>query len=190
MNGDGGRRLRGSEVCRIVDVPPYVLRVWEREFPTLATMRAASGPSYSEEEVALIREIRRLLYEEQYTIAGAKKRIEAERAREAGRPAPADVPAPGEDVELEAAPVDEAEPEPGQQTLLPLVEPEREVVAPRVRRPRGRPVPAEGPPPERHAEAGLVDPPPTPVVQPPDPRVARAIAELREILELLKRDTA
>ena len=75
----GEPRYKIGDVCRIADVQPYVLRYWESEFPALAPDRAASGPrTYSVKELRIIEQIKRLLYDEGYTIAGAKKRLETE----------------------------------------------------------------------------------------------------------------
>ncbi|MGZ6989251.1 MAG: MerR family transcriptional regulator, partial [Thermoanaerobaculia bacterium] len=72
-------RYKIGDVCRIADVQPYVLRYWESEFPFLATDRSVPGPrTYSERELQLIGRIKKLLYDEGYTIAGAKKRLESE----------------------------------------------------------------------------------------------------------------
>ena len=72
-------RYKIGDVCRIADVQPYVLRYWESEFPVLAPDRSVQGPrTYSAREVDLIGRIKRLLYDEGYPIAGAKKRLESE----------------------------------------------------------------------------------------------------------------
>jgi len=71
----------------LLEIQPYVLRYWETEFPVLAPSKSKSGQRvYSDKELSLIRRIKELLYEEGYTIAGAKKRLEAE--LEAGAPTP------------------------------------------------------------------------------------------------------
>lgn len=71
----------------MLEIQPYVLRYWETEFPVLAPSKSKSGQRvYSDKELSLIRRIKELLYEEGYTIAGAKKRLEAE--LEAGAPTP------------------------------------------------------------------------------------------------------
>jgi DNA-binding transcriptional MerR regulator len=58
-----------------------VLRYWETEFPALAPSKSRSGQRvYSEKEMEVIRRIKELLYEEGYTIAGAKKKLETELA--------------------------------------------------------------------------------------------------------------
>lgn len=70
-----------GEACKKLDIQPYVLRYWETEFPALNPNKSRSGQRvYGEEELAVIRRIKDLLYEEGYTIAGAKKRLEAELA--------------------------------------------------------------------------------------------------------------
>ncbi len=70
---------RIGEACKKLDIQPYVLRYWETEFPVLAPRKSRSGQRvYAQEELRLIRRIKELLYEEGYTIAGAKKKLEAE----------------------------------------------------------------------------------------------------------------
>jgi len=70
-----------GEACKVLDIQPYVLRYWETEFPALSPSKSRSGQRvYSEKELETIRRIKELLYEEGYTIAGAKKKLEAELA--------------------------------------------------------------------------------------------------------------
>jgi DNA-binding transcriptional MerR regulator len=70
-----------GEACKALGIQPYVLRYWETEFPALAPSKSRSGQRvYSEKEMEIIRRIKELLYEEGYTIAGAKKKLEAELA--------------------------------------------------------------------------------------------------------------
>ena len=72
---------RIGEACKQLDIQPYVLRYWETEFPVLSPKKSKAGQRvYSEEELRLIQRIKQLLYEEGYTIAGAKKKLEAELA--------------------------------------------------------------------------------------------------------------
>ncbi len=74
-------RYKIGDVCRLADVQPYVLRYWESEFPSLAADRSLPGPrTYSARELRIIEQIKKLLYDEGYTIAGAKKKLEAELA--------------------------------------------------------------------------------------------------------------
>jgi DNA-binding transcriptional MerR regulator len=70
-----------GEACKELGIQPYVLRYWETEFPALAPSKSRSGQRvYSEKEMEIIRRIKQLLYEEGYTIAGAKKKLEVELA--------------------------------------------------------------------------------------------------------------
>jgi DNA-binding transcriptional MerR regulator len=70
-----------GEACRALGIQPYVLRYWETEFPALSPSKSRSGQRvYSEKELEIIRRIKELLYEEGYTIAGAKKKLETELA--------------------------------------------------------------------------------------------------------------
>lgn len=68
-----------AEACRIAEVAPYVLRYWETEFPALSEEKE-KGPArlYSPRDVKIISRIRQLLYDEGFTVAGAKKRLDAE----------------------------------------------------------------------------------------------------------------
>ncbi len=68
-----------AEACRIAEVAPYVLRYWETEFSALSEGKE-KGPAklYSSRDVKIIARIRELLYDEGFTVAGAKKRLEAE----------------------------------------------------------------------------------------------------------------
>src|ERR671920_1769791 len=68
-----------GEACKELGIQPYVLRYWETEFPALTPSKSRSGQRvYSEKELEIIRRIKELLYEEGYTIAGAKKKLEGE----------------------------------------------------------------------------------------------------------------
>lgn len=70
---------RPAEACRIAEVAPYVLRYWETEFPALSGGRdKGSSKLYTARDVKIISRIRELLYDEGFTVAGAKKRLEAE----------------------------------------------------------------------------------------------------------------
>ncbi|MBZ0100563.1 MAG: MerR family transcriptional regulator [Thermoanaerobaculia bacterium] len=72
------RTLKAAEVCKQLDLPPYVLRYWETEFPMLQGKGNGAARTFSAEDVAILRRIQQLLYEEGYTIAGAKKKLEGE----------------------------------------------------------------------------------------------------------------
>ena len=79
-----------GEACKILEIQPYVLRYWETEFPFLSPNKSKSGQRvYSDHEIDVIRRIKELLYEEGYTIAGAKKKLEGEMAEPATASAPA-----------------------------------------------------------------------------------------------------
>src|SRR5687767_7674636 len=76
-----------GEVCEITDTQPYVLRYWESEFPALAPAKNSSGQRiYRRRDIETILRIKQLLYEEGFTIAGAKKRLEAELTGKADTP--------------------------------------------------------------------------------------------------------
>jgi len=65
---------RIKEVADLAGVEPYVLRYWETEFPPLSPQKTKGGQRiYSRRDIEIILQIKRLLYEEGYTIAGARK---------------------------------------------------------------------------------------------------------------------
>jgi DNA-binding transcriptional MerR regulator len=75
------RLYKIGEVCRLADVQPYVLRYWETEFPSLAPNKSGGGQRlYTQREIDIILRMKQLLYSEGFTIAGAKKKLEAELA--------------------------------------------------------------------------------------------------------------
>src|SRR6478672_13249186 len=68
-----------AEACKIAEVAPYVLRYWETEFPSLSEGKDKGATKlYTARDVKMISRIRELLYDEGFTVAGAKKRLEAE----------------------------------------------------------------------------------------------------------------
>jgi len=68
-----------GEVCEITGVQPHVLRYWETEFPQLAPEKNRAGQRvYKRRDIELILRIKKLLYEDKFTIAGARKRLAAE----------------------------------------------------------------------------------------------------------------
>jgi len=74
-----------GEVCDIVDVQAHVLRYWETEFPMLSPQKNRSGQrSYRRRDVEIALRIKELLYDDLYTIAGAKKKLQSE-LRESSR---------------------------------------------------------------------------------------------------------
>ena len=65
-----------GEVSELCDVKPHVLRYWEQEFPTLKPVkRRGNRRYYQRHDVVLIRQIRSLLYEQGYTIGGARQKL-------------------------------------------------------------------------------------------------------------------
>lgn len=71
-----------GEVCDLVGVQAHVLRYWETEFPSLQPQKNRSGQrTYRRKDVEMALRIRQLLYDEGFTIAGAKKKLVSE-----GRP--------------------------------------------------------------------------------------------------------
>jgi DNA-binding transcriptional MerR regulator len=76
-----------GEVCEITDTQPYVLRYWESEFPALAPAKNSSGQRiYRRRDIETVLRIKELLYQEGFTIAGAKKRLEVEMAGKVDTP--------------------------------------------------------------------------------------------------------
>ncbi len=83
-----------GEVCDIAGVQAHVLRYWESEFPTLAPQKNRAGQrTYRRRDVEMALRIKELLYDEQYTIAGAKKKLASEIRGGAAREASVSVPA-------------------------------------------------------------------------------------------------
>ena len=81
MAAEEEKRFKIGEVCRMAGVQPYVLRYWETEFPPLAPGKTGGGQRlYTQREIDIILRIKSLLYDEGFTIAGAKKKLEAELA--------------------------------------------------------------------------------------------------------------
>ena len=68
-----------GEVCELTGVQAHVLRYWESEFPMLAPQKNRAGQRvYRKRDVEMALRIRELLYDDQYTIAGAKKKLASE----------------------------------------------------------------------------------------------------------------
>lgn len=71
-----------GEVADLCDVKPHVLRYWETEFPSLEpAKRRGNRRYYQRHDVLLVRQIRSLLYEQGYTIGGARLRLDGESTR-------------------------------------------------------------------------------------------------------------
>jgi DNA-binding transcriptional MerR regulator len=157
----------------MAEVAPYVLRYWETEFSALSEGKEKGSTSrlYTARDVQIIARIRQLLYDEGFTVAGAKKRLEAEiqegRFDNGDQAAPTTGKRKLEDVEIAPRPV----------TKAPAAVP-----AP-------APPPRAAPPPSAPAPAVSMATPP----QPP-PREATSfperkavIRELKEIVRLLEK---
>jgi DNA-binding transcriptional MerR regulator len=68
-----------GEVCELTGVQAHVLRYWESEFPMLAPQKNRAGQrTYRKRDVEMALRIKELLYDDQYTIAGAKKKLSGE----------------------------------------------------------------------------------------------------------------
>src|ERR1700722_15840209 len=68
--------FRIGEVGRLTGTKPFVLRYWETEFPTLQPVKSPKGHRlYRREDVETVRQIKRLLYDEGFTIAGARRHL-------------------------------------------------------------------------------------------------------------------
>lgn len=71
-----------GEVSELCDVKPHVLRYWETEFPSLKPVkRRGNRRYYQRSDVMMVRQIRGLLYEQGYTISGARLRLEGDQAK-------------------------------------------------------------------------------------------------------------
>jgi DNA-binding transcriptional MerR regulator len=82
--------FRIGEVSRICRLPAYVLRFWETEFPQLKPVKSSTGQRmYRRKDVEAVLRIRKLLYEEGFTIAGARQQLRSE-----ARPEKKQVPLP------------------------------------------------------------------------------------------------
>ena len=79
----GKRYFTIGEVSDLCGVKPHVLRYWEQEFPQLKPVRRRGNRRYYQrQDVLVIRQIRSLLYEQGYTIGGARLRLDGPDARE------------------------------------------------------------------------------------------------------------
>lgn len=87
-----------SEASQALDVPAHVLRFWESKFPQISPLKRAGGRRfYRPQDLDLLRGIKRLLYEDGYTIKGARKFIKEQgvaQVVEIGRGAPLDADTP------------------------------------------------------------------------------------------------
>jgi DNA-binding transcriptional MerR regulator len=167
-----------GEACKTLGIQPYVLRYWETEFPALTPSKSRSGQRvYSDKELEIIRRIKELLYDEGYTIAGAKKKLELELASGSLGEPERDDPASEADTEdgegetLTGPPV---------QALIPAVPALVAEAAPRrPAAPRPAPVPPAAP------ASAVLDTGAEERVQRLLSGIAEALQDAREILTLL-----
>lgn len=120
--GGAGRTYKIGQAAKLLDVKPFVLRFWEGEFgDVLVPVRTPSGQrAYTEDNLATVRAIKTLLYDEGLTIEGAKKRLlHAPGQQPPPEPAAPPPPRPCAPVqaELPAAPVLEAQAAPQAELL-------------------------------------------------------------------------
>ena len=79
----GKRYFTIGEVSTLCGVKPHVLRYWEQEFPQLKPVkRRGNRRYYQRQDVLMIRQIRALLYEQGFTIGGARQKMSGEDAKE------------------------------------------------------------------------------------------------------------
>ena len=79
----GKRYFTIGEVSELCAVKPHVLRYWEQEFPQLKPVkRRGNRRYYQRQDVIMIREIRSLLYEQGYTIGGARQMLDGDEAKD------------------------------------------------------------------------------------------------------------
>jgi len=79
----GKRYFTIGEVSDLCAVKPHVLRYWEQEFPQLKPVkRRGNRRYYQRQDVLMIRQIRSLLYEQGFTIGGARQRLSGETAKD------------------------------------------------------------------------------------------------------------
>jgi DNA-binding transcriptional MerR regulator len=81
--------FRIGEVSTLCKLPAYVLRFWETEFPQLKPVKSSTGQRmYRRKEVETVLRIKQLLYEEGFTIAGARQQLRVESKTQAPLPFP------------------------------------------------------------------------------------------------------
>ena len=91
----GKRYFTIGEVSELCGVKPHVLRYWEQEFPQLKPVkRRGNRRYYQHHEVLLIRRIRELLYEQGFTISGARNRLDETSGSSSRAVKPESAPAP------------------------------------------------------------------------------------------------
>ena len=93
-----------GEVSNLIGVKPYVIRYWETEFPSLKPRKGAGRiRKYDEDHILLLKKIKYMLYEQRFTIEGARQRLRSEKR-------------PGEQIELDFLKSDAPADDPNRQT--------------------------------------------------------------------------
>jgi DNA-binding transcriptional MerR regulator len=83
--------FKAAEVCELAKVQPYVLRSWESEFPDLGVAKTPGGPRvYRKADVERVLRIRHLVFGDGLTLAGVRRRLDAENGA-APKPTPAPI---------------------------------------------------------------------------------------------------
>ncbi|MCH7895313.1 MAG: MerR family transcriptional regulator [candidate division NC10 bacterium] len=71
--------FRIGEVARLTRIQPYILRYWESEFPLLQPKKSGTGQRlYRKRDIEIVLNIKQLLYDRRYTIAGARRQLQDE----------------------------------------------------------------------------------------------------------------
>jgi DNA-binding transcriptional MerR regulator len=110
--------FRIGEVARLCRLPAYVLRFWETEFPQLKPVKSSTGQRmYRKRDVESVVRIKHLLYEEGYTIAGARQQLRDESKTD--KTAQVTLPFPG------GAPADLRHIRKGLEEILTILSPRR-----------------------------------------------------------------
>ena len=79
----GKRYFKIGEVSELCEVKPHVLRYWEQEFPQINPVRRTGNRRYYQrQDVIVVRQIRSLLYDQGYTISGARQRLAGDDAKQ------------------------------------------------------------------------------------------------------------
>ena len=68
---------KAADVCELTGLQPYVLRSWEKEFPGIGVQKSADSPRlYRQSDIEQVKKIKRLVFGEGLTLAGARRRLE------------------------------------------------------------------------------------------------------------------
>jgi DNA-binding transcriptional MerR regulator len=85
--------FRIGDVCRLAGLKAYVLRYWEAEFPSLSPKKSGTNQRlYKRKDVELVLEIKQLLYDEKFTIEGAREHLQKRKTIARSAPKPVQMP--------------------------------------------------------------------------------------------------